>query len=313
MLTLEPLHLTHASLTRLIEAIDEQTAPFGRHITAEQLLVQIQMIARMNVLRAVVAVQAEEALGVAAIKNVPDEGASNISLMYTIPGAGEDVGAALVEYALETAWEDPAIQVVTAQLFTDPPGVSGTFAANAVEVIPRQMMRLSAIQGKEWLSPLAPGYSFAPWERSRLDEVTHFVVANNHGTTEERLLPRMDHFEGMREILLDVLNGKWGPIDQQASGLVVDTIGTVVGMILVSLTPDHVGFVVDVNVNHTHRRRGIARAMMNRAIQVLVSHDAEEVQLGVTTANPARQLYEDMGFTLVAPVWSYYAKRPRTH
>lgn len=310
MITLEPLHLTRASLTRLIEAIDEQTAPFGRAIGAEELLIQIQMIARMDVMKAVVAVQADEALGVVAIKNMPDEGASNISLMYATPDADAAVGIALVDYALQVAWEDPAVQVMTAQLFTDPPGVINAFAAHGVEVIPRQMMRLSGIQGKEWHSPLAPGYSFALWERSQLDEITHFVVASNRGTSEERLMPGMDQFEGMRDIFRDVLHGKWGPVDYQASSLVVDTAGTMVGMILISLTPDHVGFVIDVNVDRAHRRRGIARAMMNRAIEILAAHGAEEVQLGVTTANPARLLYEDLGFVLVAPVWAYYANRP---
>lgn len=312
MITLEPLHLTRASLTRLIEAIDIQTERFGRRITAEELLLQVQMVARMNVMRAAAAVQAGEAVGVVAIKNLPDEAASNISLLYTVPDADEPVGEALVEFALKEVWGDPAVEVMTAQLFTDPPGVSSAFVARGVEVIPRQMLRLAPIERKTWHSPLVPGYSLAPWERSRLDEVTHLVLAGNRGTTEERLLPGMDHFDGMRDIFLDVLNGKWGPVDTQASALVVDSGGALVGMILTSLTPDRVGFVIDVNVAPAHRRRGIARALMNHTIGVLKAHGADEVQLGVTTANPARLLYEDLGFKLVAPVWSYYAKRPKS-
>src|SRR5262249_3513943 len=108
-------------------------------------------------------------------------------------------------------------------------------------------------------------------------------------------------------------HGKWGPVDYQASRLVVGAAGMMTGMILISLTPDQVGFVIDVNVDRAHRRRGIARAMMNHAIGVLAAHGAEEAPLGVTPVNTARLLYEDLGFQLVAPVWSYYAKRSDLH
>ena len=82
--------------------------------------------------------------------------------------------------------------------------------------------------------------------------------------------------------------------------------GTVIGY-LVGRDVAGTGEVLNLAIDPTRRRLGIARALLDEGLDELGSRGATEVFLEVRESNrPARQLYEDAGFRPVGMRAKYY-------
>jgi ribosomal protein S18 acetylase RimI-like enzyme len=59
------------------------------------------------------------------------------------------------------------------------------------------------------------------------------------------------------------------------------------------------GYTEEISVRRPWRRKGIARALLTRSIQMFIEMGMEETALGVDTENPsgALKLYQDVGYT----------------
>lgn len=69
------------------------------------------------------------------------------------------------------------------------------------------------------------------------------------------------------------------------------------------------GRVTTVTVHPSHRRRGVARALMGALLKWAARHSLEKVRLEVAITNQgARRLYERMGFVVVGVRSSYYGE-----
>ncbi len=88
----------------------------------------------------------------------------------------------------------------------------------------------------------------------------------------------------------------------ETSTLCFDTkTGEPVGGCLISMEEAY-PFVYDLHVIKEHRRRGIASAMMKKAISMMAKeHDF--MRLFVIDGNPAEKLYEQLGFISGSPVY----------
>ena len=87
--------------------------------------------------------------------------------------------------------------------------------------------------------------------------------------------------------------------DPAAATFVASEAGADVGLARVFAEPDPPGrtHLVSMWVDPGHRRRGVARALIDLAIRWAGEHQAEEVVLWVADENAgARRLYEGMGF-----------------
>jgi GNAT superfamily N-acetyltransferase len=78
-------------------------------------------------------------------------------------------------------------------------------------------------------------------------------------------------------------------------------IGAIVGC---EVAPE-VGFILQVVVRRDWQRRGIGAVLIRELTDCFRQAGLERVALGVTSANPARRLYERMGFRRLAPVTAY--------
>lgn len=80
-----------------------------------------------------------------------------------------------------------------------------------------------------------------------------------------------------------------------------EATGEAVGGCMVSMNEGY-PFIFDLHVHKDFRRRGIASAMMKKAInQMSVDHDF--MRLFVADGNPAKKLYEKLGFIAGEPVY----------
>jgi ribosomal protein S18 acetylase RimI-like enzyme len=85
--------------------------------------------------------------------------------------------------------------------------------------------------------------------------------------------------------------------------VVSDEQGTDVGTRWVGPHPDGPGaaYVFDIEIHEAHRQRGLGRAAMKAAEQLVMDAGIPEIGLNVFGFNePARRLYESLGYRVVA-------------
>ncbi len=101
--------------------------------------------------------------------------------------------------------------------------------------------------------------------------------------------------------------------DRNGSFVVEDDGGAVVGYTLARLSLGWVGRrhggITSIAVAPAHRRQGIGRKLMERALQYLHEHHVEEADLEVRANNGAAQsLYESFGFRRASLLPHYYGQ-----
>lgn len=95
----------------------------------------------------------------------------------------------------------------------------------------------------------------------------------------------------------------WSPADR----LVVELLGEPIGVLWTSRRSDHI-FIAGIEILPRHQRGGVGTGLLR---QVLTQADAERisVRLQVLRNNPARNLYERLGFGLVETTDTHHVMR----
>ena len=98
-----------------------------------------------------------------------------------------------------------------------------------------------------------------------------------------------------------------GPVHRSTTLAVVE--GRVVGAIVISLRPEPVPFggpwITEVWRDPSSPLRGLGAALVERALTMLWADGFETLGLAVTDGNPARHVYERLGFEPSLESWTY--------
>ncbi|WP_406197032.1 GNAT family N-acetyltransferase [Kitasatospora sp. NBC_01560] len=140
---------------------------------------------------------------------------------------------------------------------------------------------------------LREGYRAVPCDRDAEELVPACLSAYGAGHPDR--YPEDD--ELIRERLDVLLSGRAiGPV-LPASSLVVDADDQVVGGLVLT---DHRGtpWIANVFRHSEHGYPGLGRDLLHRTLGDLAGHGSARVGLAVTEGNPARRLYEALGFRL---------------
>lgn len=200
-----------------------------------------------------------------------------------------------------------------ADLFRREPGVSAERAARAVladlrgmriagdEALGRELIAAGGTATRHghlmshdlnerpaWQAP--EGYRLTEVDRPAGDLIDAYLAAFPAGHVDHRPDPRPD-------LEKDLTGAEYGPL-LRGSGLAVGADGAVVGAILLGTLPGvpplNGPWVIELFRHPAHR--GIGRALLERALALV---DGPALGLMVTEGNPARALYEQLGFRLV--------------
>ena len=84
--------------------------------------------------------------------------------------------------------------------------------------------------------------------------------------------------------------------------------GVMAGFVIGLVEPDHTGHVTTVGVAPEHRRRNLAKRLMNQVEEGFRKRNVRLVRLEVRTMNtPAQKLYESLGYTVTQRLPKYYS------
>jgi GNAT superfamily N-acetyltransferase len=144
----------------------------------------------------------------------------------------------------------------------------------------------------QWHTP--PGYRLTHVDRPAADLLEAYRAAFPPSHVDHRDEPPARSLE---ELESHLSGREFGPL-LHGSGLAVVADGTVVGAILLGVLPGDPPlsgpWVIEVFRHPDHR--GVGRALLERALALA---DVPTLGLMVTEGNPARRLYEGLGFRLV--------------
>lgn len=84
--------------------------------------------------------------------------------------------------------------------------------------------------------------------------------------------------------------------------------GVMVGFVIGLIEPDHTGHITTVGVAPEHRRRNLAKRLMNQVEEGFSKRNVRLVRLEVRVLNIAAQkLYESLGYTMTQRLPKYYS------
>ncbi|HEV2316280.1 MAG TPA: GNAT family N-acetyltransferase [Thermoplasmata archaeon] len=119
-----------------------------------------------------------------------------------------------------------------------------------------------------------------------------------------------DTLEGNQRLIEAIFAGHLGRFLEEASVALADEDGVPAGFVLVVEESPRVGVIVDLAVDPGHRRSGLGRFLLARALRALVALGHARARLWVTDSNaPARALYASMQFAPEARSYVYRWRR----
>jgi ribosomal protein S18 acetylase RimI-like enzyme len=219
------------------------------------------------------------------------------------PWTGRGVEHGLVDAAI-TALEHRGARRITSEclplcpLDLDPP-----FAARGFQALPRLFMtHLLADACRD-----APATSAPAGPADHAAAATVLAAAyRDHG--DARLLEDVRDTQAAGRFLAALAAGAYGQADPDWLR-VAHRDGFVVGVAAGCRIAEGLGFVMQMAVHPDWQGRGIGEALMRDLLASFRARGMERVALGVTAANPARRLYERLGFATARAVTAYYRDR----
>ncbi len=234
------------------------------------------------------------------------EPVAEISFIHVRAGyAGQGVEAQLVREAVALMRTCPIENVVAEVTPFSPLELDSVFAALGFERIARQLMH----------APLeAPGlqvrreWRSVPLEQEDWPEAAACIVDAYQDHPGQRL-----HFEvrsqaNALDFLRRVYGGSYGTIEPGYARMIVAD-GVCAGVILGCEIAPGAGFVLQLAVVRKYQGAGLGAALLRELAHVFRTQSLDKVVLGVTTDNPARRLYERLGFSLLRPIEAFVWQR----
>ena len=155
--------------------------------------------------------------------------------------------------------------------------------------VPRIAMRAPLLHRPE--PPLPPGVRIRPFALEDMRPFGDLMADAYAGTVDDHGEPREWHqVEAER-----VVAGDFGPLDRGSSLVATTTLGALIGA---SIVTEHraLPLLAFALIAPGWRNQGLGTALFVRSANLLAAAGHREWTLAVTVGNPARRLYERLGF-----------------
>lgn len=219
---------------------------------------------------------------------------AQVILTYIEAGAPAELAQALVSRVFVMLQSAIVIEI---RLRDNSPGVRDAWIDYDFAVFER--CRMVRALGRVPVPVVAPpaGYRLVRWDDSHQPAAEQVARLAVQGTIDDTAVPDV-HGERGAESLRRLRSGQFAGADtwnRDASLVVLEPGGEVAGYVA-TVNAEGMGVIAHVAVHPEHRRRGLARFLMARAMYACEQQGLTMIGLAVTTRNPARSLYNQLGF-----------------
>ncbi len=148
-------------------------------------------------------------------------------------------------------------------------------------------------------SPVLPnGYSFSSYTSEMREEVADLIFKSNEDNIDIHVFPEFfGTIENTVKLLEDIEKSVYGKYKNPQSKIIMKD-NECVGICFMSLTADDTGYIPEIAIQPSHRRLGLGRAILVHSLkeQARVEEGLVKIDLDVTLANHALNLYQSVGF-----------------
>lgn len=163
----------------------------------------------------------------------------------------------------------------------------------------RKHMTLSRKKIEALPNPELPeGYSFSTYDESMRDEIAGIVFESNVGSIDVEVFPE---FFGSLEVSIRLLENieqnRYGKY-QHPHSKILHHNGKSIGACFLTATAEDTGYVPDICILQDYRGNGFGKAILVYSLKEMMRLEPKLVKnnLDVTISNPARFLYESLGY-----------------
>ncbi|MHA1882449.1 MAG: GNAT family N-acetyltransferase [Candidatus Thorarchaeota archaeon] len=161
----------------------------------------------------------------------------------------------------------------------------------------RMAVERQAIERLE--SPILPkGYTFGIYSSEMRESMAELVYKSNVTSVDVNVFPEFfGSYENCIQLLENIENHRYGKYkDGQSITIMKDD--ECVGVCFMTLVSDDTGYIPEIVIDPSHRRRGLGRAILVHSMktQASVEEELAKVDLDVTLANHALKMYQSVGF-----------------
>jgi ribosomal protein S18 acetylase RimI-like enzyme len=222
---------------------------------------------------------------------------AQVLILYTPASTPAPLGEALVDYVFSELIRVGSLQVIEARVRDEAPGAREAWLRHGVVMFERWQMSRPLGMIPLPILPVRDKYMLAPWQPERQTEIEQVAAAAYRDGVEGIAVPDLQGnraVENLRKLSADPDN--W---NADASMIVVDKrSGSPVGYVAVVNSAQDVQ-IEDLAVHPSHRRRGLARTLLVRAMTIAQRQKHSAVALSVTARNPVCALYHQLAFQQV--------------
>lgn len=239
---------------------------------------------------------------VALLLGILRGGIGEITLVHVLKGhANRLYEHQLVRAAAENFRREGAQAILCEAMAHAPMDLDGAFGDAGFDAIRRGLFMADAVDAQRAAQGCAPGSALQLCEfRSAADCIAAAYVAH----PGRMLHPEVRGADTAHAYLLRAYSGFYGPVLPSYARVIVDRDRCSAVLLGCEIAPG-TGFVLQVATRPECQRMGHAQGLLGGFATACIDAGVPRLGLGVTLDNPARHLYEKLGFQLQRPVTAY--------
>ena len=157
---------------------------------------------------------------------------------------------------------------------------------------------------------LGDGFELIPFEKSMVEEISKLVFKSVDGSVDQDIWPSVYiSIPKIEDFLYKFLEGAFGKHEPYYSWVLREDEQNIGACFL--MTNEETGFLMHIVIDPEYRKQGLGRALLSHSIHSLlrVNSSITKIELAVTISNPAKLLYESLGFRILNDSSTFVWKR----
>ncbi|MGY5870798.1 MAG: GNAT family N-acetyltransferase [Candidatus Thorarchaeota archaeon] len=153
-------------------------------------------------------------------------------------------------------------------------------------------------------------FEFIPFTNAMVEEISKLVFKCVDGTIDQDLFPfAYGTIQKIEEFLHKFLSGSFGSHEPLYSWILKEDTRNIGACFL--FTMEKTGFLMHIVIDPEFRRQGLGNALFCHSLQSLlrVNPSVTKIELAVTLSNPAKLMYDSLGFRILNDSSTYVWKR----
>ncbi|MFW9966783.1 MAG: GNAT family N-acetyltransferase, partial [Candidatus Thorarchaeota archaeon] len=145
---------------------------------------------------------------------------------------------------------------------------------------------------------LRRGFSILPFDEGMKETLGRLIFRGTSGSVDVDVFPMFFGTEKHAiELIENTIDNRFGEFRSTEDSRVLKKGHTLVGICLITVRGNY-AYIPDICIDPSIRRKGLGRALLVHTLKRLIEKysDLDGVKLDVTLENPAKHLYDSLGF-----------------